>query len=129
MKRRSFIITAAAATAAVIATPVICNQLSAKKHYDPLIMPSILGSFCDEKTIREIGVAYRTQVPSENSKKNLTKEIMEVGFRIDSSKESDIKNLLDKKVQDEFLSQKMLLIKGWVLSATEARQCALFSLT
>jgi hypothetical protein len=37
--------------------------------------------------------------------------------------------LIDKKVRKDFKEDKLQVIKGWVISTTEARQCALFSLT
>jgi len=130
MKRRTFIITAAAATAAIISTPIICNQFSNKKHYDPVIMPGMLGTFCDEQTIREIGVIYRKQIPEENSKEKLTKILLNDGSHtVHSSHKSEVEKMIENKIQQDFAASKIFVLKGWIISATEARQCALFSLT
>jgi hypothetical protein len=36
---------------------------------------------------------------------------------------------LEMKVQQDFRAQKVLIINGWMVSQTEARQCALLSLS
>jgi hypothetical protein len=36
--------------------------------------------------------------------------------------------MLENKVENDFKTGKIAVIKGWVLSLTEARQCALFSI-
>jgi hypothetical protein len=45
-----------------------------------------------------------------------------------SANETAIHNYLDQKVKQDFESGNTVLVKGWVLSVTEARQCALYSL-
>ena len=35
---------------------------------------------------------------------------------------------IDDQVRDDFAAGRTVLVGGWVLSVTEARQCALFSL-
>jgi len=45
-----------------------------------------------------------------------------------SSDETAIHQYLDQKVKQDFETGNTVLVKGWVLSVTEARQCALFSL-
>jgi hypothetical protein len=36
---------------------------------------------------------------------------------------------IEGMIHTDFLTDKTLIINGWVLSVTEARQCALFSLS
>ena len=36
---------------------------------------------------------------------------------------------IEKNVEMDFKSDKFIVIKGWVISETEARQCALLSLS
>jgi hypothetical protein len=35
---------------------------------------------------------------------------------------------IDKKIHDGFVSSDIIIIDGWVITKTEARQCAIFSL-
>ena len=41
----------------------------------------------------------------------------------------ELKELLQQKVHSDFEGGNTVIVSGWVLSVTEARQCALFSLT
>ena len=129
MKRRTFVITTTAAALAVISIPVI--KYYNKSKYNPLIMPDELSRFCDEKTIREIGTNYRNLTPQEADKKKLTDLLLTAddGKLVTASDKPKVIELLDKKVHDDFLGSKIQVISGWVISVTEARQCALFSLT
>ena len=95
-------------------------------------MPDALSRFCDEKTIREIGISYRSMVPAENEKKKLTELLLTDydGKVMANSDKYKVIELLDSKVLKDFSDyNKIHVIKGWVISITEARQCALFSLT
>jgi hypothetical protein len=50
--------------------------------------------------------------------------------RIDESTDSNLVNsVLEKKVRQDFQENKTVVVDGWILSVTEARQCALFSLS
>jgi len=52
------------------------------------------------------------------------------GNPIDESADSAlVASQLAKKIQQDFQQDKTVVVDGWVLSRTEARQCALFSLT
>jgi len=129
MKRRTFLITTSVAALAVISVPVV--KYYNKKSYDPLVMPEELSHFCDEKTIRDIGLSYRNLTPGENEKKKLT-ELLLTGYDgklTAASDKSRVIELLDKKIHEDFLGSKIQVLNGWVISTTEARQCALFSLT
>ncbi len=130
MKRRTFIVTITAATA-VIATPILYSRCSGGKPHDPLVTPEMLSRFCDTKTLRDIGKSYRKQVPEENAKGKLIRLLLtdQEGKEMKASDKSGITALLERKVHEEFSAFKTLVMNGWVITATEARQCALFSLT
>ena len=84
------------------------------------------------KTIHEIGEAYQKQTSNENNKTTLVKLLaMDInGNPIDESADSAlVASQLAKKIQQDFQQDKTVVVDGWVLSRTEARQCALFSLT
>ena len=82
--------------------------------------------------MREIGASYREKFNNENHEKQLinilltdsTNKVVSV-----TSEEAVINSLLDQKIQKDFETGNTVIIKGWILSVTEARQCALFSLT
>lgn len=130
MKRKKFLLISAVAVAA-IATPVVYFNRRPKERDKPLEQPWILAGFCGEEEIRAIGSQYRAQVPDENKKERLIELLLSdgAGQKISSTSDSAVSEWLDKKIQQEFKDEKTIVAKGWVISVTEARQCALFSMT
>ena len=131
MNRKKFLIISALAVAA-ISVPVAIKLNHRRKVRDkPLEQPRILGNFCNEKDIQEIGVAYRKENPNESQEQQLIELLLEndAGKKINSSDNSAVSDWLDQKTLQEFKSDKTIVVAGWVISVTEARQCALFSLT
>jgi hypothetical protein len=129
MKRRAFIAAAAAATV-VIAVPAIITSTRHKGRKDPLNIPNVLSNFCDENEITEIGKGYRLLVPMENEKEKLTKLLLanKIGKINRNLSNSEIDEVLENKIKEEFSAYKTIVVSGWVITPTEARQCALFSL-
>ena len=72
--------------------------------------PGMLSSLCDEKTLHAIGRDYLQQHPAEKNRDVLKKLV------------------LNKDVRHDFQTGNIVTIQGWVLSITEARQCALLTL-
>lgn len=131
MKRRKFIWIGSAVVLAVASVPAYQYYKKKSKFYNTLVTPNELSRFCDEGIIRDIGLSYRSMTPAENEKKKL-KDLLLTGDDGKQTKESDneaVFELIDKKVRKDFKEDKLQVIKGWVISTTEARQCALFSLT
>jgi hypothetical protein len=126
MKRRTFII---AASSVAVGLPVVYYTAKQKNQINPLIKPDLLGRFCDEKTLWIIGSNYRVLVPQENEKQKLTDLILtdKNGKKIKASDRFGVEELVNKKVNADFLTNETIVINGWVISKTEARQCALFS--
>lgn len=128
MKRRKFI----AATSIVLVGLPVAYYL--KKHNsggDPVSTPGFLYNIFDEQTIRLIGINYRNLMPAENEKKKLATLVLadDNNKKLVATKDSSLKELLEKKVQNDFLNNKTIILQGWEISITEARQCAIFSLS
>lgn len=129
MKRRTFII-AAAATAVAITVPAVYYSRNHKKTYNPLVMPEILGQFCDESLIRAIGEEYSRQT-GENQAGTIKALLLQAenGAVVAEKDRNAVAALLKKKTEAEFSARSTMIMKGWIITRTEARQCALFSLT
>jgi hypothetical protein len=131
MKRRTFVLLSLYTGAAASIPPLGCSNGSTVAG-KPWVQPGLLSHICDAKTLQEIGAAYREKVRDESNEKQLinllladsTNTVMPV-----SSGDALISSLLAKKTREDFDNGKTVIVKGWVLSETEARQCALFSLT
>ena len=96
-----------------------------------LAYPFILSNFLDEESLRAIGNSYRHKRPDENSKVKLL-DALTGRMRGNQTDTNDMANQameIEKNVEMDFKSYKLLVIKGWVISETEARQCALLSLS
>jgi hypothetical protein len=90
-----------------------------------LARPELLSMLGTER-VRELGLHYRAAVPKENTVPALRAAIADGrrrGLRFPWTRPS-----MEQQVRDDFAAGRTVLVEGWVLSATEARQCALFSL-
>jgi hypothetical protein len=112
MERRRFVILALAGTAAVSLPLSQCG--SGTNEYVPEHLYSLIGK---QKTV-EIGKAYTERFPSENDLNKLT-------ALISSSLNEQPASPVNVRIQNEFRNGKIVIIDGWILSATEARQSAL----
>jgi hypothetical protein len=131
MKRRSFILLSLYSGAAVTIPFLGCSTAGsvANKLW---VQPRLLSQICDAKTLEEIGATYREKFAAESKEKQLinllltdsSNKIVPV-----TSEDAVINSLLEQKIQTDFETGNTVIVKGWILSATEARQCALFSLT
>jgi hypothetical protein len=130
MKRKTFILTVLAA-GAVTAVPLVkCRHVPLLKG-GMLSHPRTLALFCDAETIRGIGRSYISQVPGENKKEVLEELLMsKEGYSPDdiAGGGNSVSELIAWKTERDFKEGKIVIENGWVLSETEARQCALFSL-
>lgn len=70
-------------------------------------------------------MAYRKQFSKEDDKIVLSNLL--IGTNI-SKDRSALEKLLNQHVLDDFKTGKTIMAAGWVLSITEARQCALYSI-
>lgn len=130
MKRKTFIYLSVVSTVAIAVPSLNCHNRNETLNKS-LSQPKFLSHICDEKTLREIGTAYNKQFSSESSKDQLADLILTDSTGNPSSQTTDlsfINSLVDQKIKRDFETGKTVVVKGWVLSITEARQCALFSL-
>ncbi|NND32729.1 MAG: hypothetical protein HKN76_09075 [Saprospiraceae bacterium] len=123
MDRRSFVLLSA--TGAVALTiPVACSGFGTVR-YDPILnQPQSLTSLLTPDQISSIGKKYREKVPKEKTVNAIARKLLD-----DISAEGDaLIAAIDKKIKKDFETGNTAFIEGWVLSVTEARQCALSTL-
>jgi hypothetical protein len=121
MKRRKFIFLTAAGFA-VISLPA-CNYLIRDKIDNPLADPKSLSHIWDEENILNIGNKYRSLFSDESDEQSLTK-LLQGEFTI----EEEVIEGLKLKIKNDFQTSNTIMIDGWILSQTETRQCALYSI-
>lgn len=124
MKRRKFILLTGLGVS-VIAIPTWYYTFNTP-DYDPIIAePEWLSHIWDGTTIGEIGETYRKQFSDENSERKLVNLLSEY-VSTDTTSTTDV---LRQQIADDYRKGNTVMVDGWILSRTEARQCALFSLT
>ena len=126
MKRRNFIQLSAFAAAAISFPLLHSCSPSATEH--AMFQPVFLSRLFDENMIRDAGKAYIEKTPAENDDQKLMQILSDNNAIKNSTDEKAIHQYLDEKIKHDFETGNTVLVKGWVLAVTEARQCALFSL-
>ena len=115
-------------TATGIATVVAGAGCADDANRDPGVVarPALLVAM-DEAAVRDIGARYRETVPGERDARALRAAIARDarrGLWLPWNPSPS----LERQVSDDFAAGRTVVVRGWVLSVTEARQCALFSL-
>ena len=130
MKRKKFLLISAVAVTAA-ALPVVKYSCRDIETGDRLEYPLILNQFCDRQEILAIGNHYRRLVPDEDNKDRLTAFLLndDAGNPISATPSSAIGHWLKQKISRDFNERNTIIVNGWVISVTEARQCALFSMS
>jgi len=126
MKRRQFLqITVAGSLAFSLPGIKLLSGHHAPWH--PLAHPGLL-SFLDDRRVWEIGSTYRRVFPQENAPETLRGAILADRGMSEDLTASNLQQCLDQQVQNDFTRGHTVQVNGWILSVTEARQCALYSL-
>jgi hypothetical protein len=122
MKRREFLGMAATSTAGL----VLPAAARISDHASPALPhSSLLATFHDAGIVRAIGCRYRELTPAENNAALLAEAILGEEPLTPSAA---LSARLAGQVRRDFADGRTVMVNGWVLSVTEARQCALYSL-
>ncbi|MDP9206417.1 MAG: hypothetical protein M3P12_13355 [Gemmatimonadota bacterium] len=76
--------------------------------------------------VRQIGTQYRADVPQESSAAALREAISSSSRRGFARR---YRRSIEAQIHDDFAASRIVVVSGWVLSLTEARECALYSLS
>jgi hypothetical protein len=118
MNRRRFLGVSAVSALAGLSGSAL--GASANAAIDPLTLaqPDLL-SIIGPQAVRKIGVRYRALVPTENDAHALYAAILAA---------RPWRSSIARLVEQDFAVGRTMVLQGWVVSVTEARQSALFSL-
>lgn len=125
MDRRRFL-ALGGISAAALTVPAAVGWPRPPSPPENLARPDLLSMLDDRNQVRELGRRYRSMVPEEDGREPLAKAL-KGELRPGSSTGREAR--LEEKIRADFAAGRTVTLKGWVLSRTEARQCALFSLT
>lgn len=96
-----------------------------------LALPETLSQTYDEKTIRQIGKAFAKAFPDQyniNDLEQVLKKRQDGNIIPASIGTVELRSILEQQVKQDFQSGQTIILDGIILSLTEARQCALFTL-
>lgn len=125
--KRSLFIKLSAYSVVAVSVPWL-NACNEKPINTAIAQPEFLSHIFDEKTMLATGQVYLKQNPDENSKNKLADLLMNNKSVTSSMDANSIHSYFDNKVKQDFANGKIAVVDGWILSVTEARQCALYSL-
>lgn len=86
-----------------------------------LATPQGLLKIMSKDAIHKIGENYKKKHPTE-AKKNVLIRLLSTNKKQDTL-------VLEEMIAKDFTTRNIVIIDGWVLAQTEARQCALYTLT
>lgn len=130
MKRRVFLITSLTGLMGIGAFTFI-RWILAKGGDKDFAQPRFLSRLCDQNTIRMLGRAYLRLKPDENENEVLLSDLLEKRSKKMLLQKKDLLlagSQIEKRIKNDFDTNNIVIVEGWVLSITEARQCAFFSI-
>lgn len=130
MKRKAFILLAATGVLGV-AIPITLRWEELAGWGSPFAQPRLLSSVTNRKDIKSLGKLYVQLFPHESNYNILFNLLSDKNSGTARMSESDtrmIRSQMDRKITDDFRNERTLILNGWVVSITEARQCALYFL-
>jgi len=121
MERRTFIqLSAYTALALILPFAESCSSKNS-----PMDLPLLFSKIADKSTLIEAGAAYRKMHRDEDSQAVLSQKLSRGMPTLDAGA---LSRALSFQVKQEFAAGNTITLSGWVMSVTEARQCALFSI-
>ena len=124
MKRRSFLHgVAAAGVLSGLSSSWSALFFNSRRSF---AHPDLLLFFKDPQTILDIGSAYLSHYPEHRDRPTLSDRIAK---RLGPTKVGGIKEALAQTLREDFAAGDTLQLNGWIVSRTEAQQCALYFIT
>ena len=121
MKRRHFL-----GLAASSASTLVCRGQSDSAGPEPTSFTPhhLLQILRDPELVRQLGRRYRELNPAEDNAQIL---LQIIGAAAPGSVFADTGLQLETALQRDFAAGRTVVLDGWLLAVTEARQCALYS--
>jgi hypothetical protein len=132
IERRAFLRGAGAATALGLAAPALLAFLAGCGR-ESVLARSLSGFFADPESAHGVGRAYLELSPDERDIDTVLERLASPQLRrweaLASSDPERLVQELRLQHRSDFAHERVVALRGWVLSKTEARLCALAALT
>ena len=123
MNRKDFLVLSGFGLAA-LSLPAACQLSQRRERLASLARPIELSKICDTPALVAIGARYLKVAPGEGEE-DLLADLLSQGRK---GPPDSLAHMLQQRIRADYESHDTLILEGWVLSRTEARQCALLSL-
>lgn len=128
LDRRDFIrLSAIAAAIAILPGMAACRAKAPIP--DGAASPDLLSHLTGKDALRKIGKAYLDGHPDEANADDLYDAIMKGHPGKTPLSSTELKAYLENAIAADFTNDRLVIASGWVVSVTEARQCALFTIS
>jgi hypothetical protein len=126
--RRAFLALVAASGATLLARGRLPGSALSRSRHDALV-ERLASLFEHRESARIIGLEYARTYPHEADAAHLVEAIVATaGGELLRASDQRLRAMVDRAVRDDFGAERTVKLRGWVLSATEARLYALVAL-
>jgi hypothetical protein len=132
VSRREFLMLAAAAAASLLVRSQLPGVMALRSGQQALLPTQLAALLRHQASAKVIGREYLSKYGQEADARVLLDHIAaslavsDVG-RFAATGQG-LRELLDRTVREDFAVDRVVMLRGWVLSVTEARLCALAAL-
>ena len=123
MNRKSFVILSSLGGLGILQS-LYLSSCTRDERIPILAVPESLVPICEPETLQKIGRQDLEMFPEENEQSVLSEFLID-GF---SGSKDVLTAHLETRIAEEYRQGTTIEVAGWLLSRTEARQCALYSL-
>jgi hypothetical protein len=88
----------------------------------------LAGLLADQESAAAVGRAYLDSVPAEADSRVLVERLSASLGKGRTLGDDELRRLLARRIDRDFADERVATVKGWVLSVTELRLCALCAL-
>lgn len=124
MNRKRFLILSALVAAASSSRWILLDSSSPAPPDQALLRPLFLSSVLTDAELHRVGMLYRAAWPEENSIHAMVNHLLDTRVSPGPALAAHI----SRQIAADFAAGRIVVLDGWVLALTEARQCALFSM-
>ena len=140
MSRRKFLLLGGGIGGSLLAAPGLTWLGSIWQDQEKTLHSRLITLFHHQRSARVIGRTYLQRYPQEADIRVLLKKVVADASDASSNNPSDstdrlrragdgeLMDVLQRRIRQDFVEEKVVKLQGWILSATEARLCALRAL-
>ena len=127
MSRRKFLLLGGGIGGFVLGTPGLTWLASVWQDQEQTLHSRLITLFDHQQSARVIGRTYLQRYPQEADIRVLLKNVV-VPDGLSRPGNREFMDVLQWRIRQDFIEEKVVKLQGWILSTTEARLCALTAL-